>query len=148
MGSPATPGSLGQDVQIRRTRREVGVPALNVSEAEDEPLPGLHRPVEPGSELGHEGVDGRLPAQRHDLGSVTARLLARGLYRARLTKSAIRARDVSAAAEGMKVLAGVAPLVTSRRLSIHVGHILTDTRTWARVREVGEARERLREITR
>ncbi|MFC5753857.1 helix-turn-helix domain-containing protein [Actinomadura rugatobispora] len=71
-----------------------------------------------------------------------------GLYRARLTKSAIKARDLGAVAEGMSALAKIVPLVTSRRLTIHVGHILSSTLPWGRVQEIGEARDQLREISR
>jgi transcriptional regulator with XRE-family HTH domain len=71
-----------------------------------------------------------------------------GLYRARLTKSAIQAGDVDGAAGGMEALALVAPLLTSRRMDIHVRHILTDTRRWGTAREIRHAREQLREVTR
>lgn len=71
-----------------------------------------------------------------------------GLYRARLTKSAIQAGDVGAIAAGMDALALVAPLLTSRRMDIHVRHILTDTRRWVSVQEITDAREQLREVTR
>lgn len=71
-----------------------------------------------------------------------------GLYRARLTKSAIQVGDVAGTVSGMDALALVAPLLTSRRMDIHVRHIFTDTRRWATVREVRHARERLREVIR
>ncbi|QXJ21965.1 helix-turn-helix transcriptional regulator [Actinomadura graeca] len=74
--------------------------------------------------------------------------LLAGLYRARLTKSAIRAGDVGAMTEGVASVALVAPLLTSRRMDIHVRHILTGTRPWAAVPEVRKAREQLREVTR
>ncbi|MGH3240785.1 MAG: helix-turn-helix domain-containing protein [Spirillospora sp.] len=70
-----------------------------------------------------------------------------GLYQARLTKSAIQAGDMGGMAKGMNALALVAPLLTSRRMEIHVRHILTDTRRWGAVREVKQAREQLREVT-
>ncbi|WP_433136147.1 helix-turn-helix domain-containing protein [Actinomadura nitritigenes] len=70
-----------------------------------------------------------------------------GLYRARLTKSAIRAGDVGAIVAGMHTLALVAPLLTSKRMDIHVKHILADTRRWVSVREVTDAREQLLEVT-
>lgn len=71
-----------------------------------------------------------------------------GLYQARLTKSAIQAGDVAAMVAGMGALALVAPLLTSRRIQLHVGHILTDTRRWVSVREITDAREQLWEVTR
>lgn len=74
--------------------------------------------------------------------------LLAGLYQARLTKSAIQAGDVGAMTEGMNALALVAPLLTSRRMSIHIRHILTDTRRWETVPEIRRAREQLREVTR
>jgi hypothetical protein len=96
---------------------------------------GLHKQGAVDLNAAVESVEARSP-------------LLLGLYRARLTKSAIKAKDVTAAAEGMNALAGVVPLVTSRRLDIHLGHIMSGTRQWGAVREIGEAREQLREITR
>lgn len=49
---------------------------------------------------------------------------------------------------GLDALTVVAPLLTSRRMSIHVRHILADTRRWGGVREIRHAREQLREVTR
>lgn len=69
------------------------------------------------------------------------------LYQARLTKSAIRARDVAEVAEAMTALSQVVPLVTSRRMDIHVRHILTDSRIWQAVPEIRNAREQLAEVT-
>ncbi len=70
-----------------------------------------------------------------------------GLYRARLTKSAIQAQDVGLMVDGMDALTTVAPLLTSRRMDIHIRHILTDTAPWGAIREVRDAREQLRKVT-
>lgn len=71
-----------------------------------------------------------------------------GLYQARLTKSAIEAGDVGGMTGGINALARIAPLLTSRRMDIHVRHIRASTRRWGMVREIGQARGKLWEVTR
>lgn len=70
------------------------------------------------------------------------------LYRARLAKSAIRAQDVGGTVHAMNGLSQVVPLVTSRRLEIHIRHILGDARVWRAVPEIKDARGQLAEVTR
>lgn len=70
------------------------------------------------------------------------------LYRARLTKSAIRARDVGGTVHAMDGLSQVVPLVTSRRLDIHVRQILWDARVWQAVPQIRDARGQLAEVRR
>lgn len=67
------------------------------------------------------------------------------LYTARLAKTAIRARQPEQVAQKMIALAGLAPLVDSPRLAIHLRHIYDGTGQWAQIREVRDARDALRE---
>ncbi|MBA9002452.1 helix-turn-helix domain-containing protein [Thermomonospora cellulosilytica] len=69
------------------------------------------------------------------------------LYQARLAKTAVRARDIDETARAMTALSRTVPLVTSRRVDIHVRHLLDGTRGWSTILEVKDARERLAEVS-
>lgn len=69
----------------------------------------------------------------------------RSLYVARQAKAVIRARQPEAAAPLMLALSGLAPLVESPRLTIHLRHITDGTRCWAAIPEIRHARDALQE---
>lgn len=69
------------------------------------------------------------------------------LYLARQTKAALRAGDPLMATDRIYALARAAPLITSSRLDMHIGHILAASRQWEGVAEMRDARDQLREVT-
>jgi hypothetical protein len=92
-----------------------------------------------------------LPVKAEDHLAAAVRLTASSpflsaLWVARQAKTAIRARQPDQAAQEMMALAGLAPLVDSPRLSIHVKHVLDGTRGWDGIGEVRDARDALKEV--
>jgi transcriptional regulator with XRE-family HTH domain len=68
------------------------------------------------------------------------------LYVARQAKTAMRAREPELVACRMAELAGLAPLVQSPRLDIHLRHVYDGTGRWEAISEVRDARAALREV--
>jgi hypothetical protein len=92
-----------------------------------------------------------LPVKAEDHLAAAVRLTAgspflSALWVARQAKTAIRARQPDQAAQEMMTLAGLAPLVESPRLAIHLRHIYDGTRGWSAIHEVRSARDALREV--